>query len=147
MLSVRRARAPVRGLVMTDDELERELRKATRGLAFMSESDYPVEVIRWPASTEVTPEFLRGLGGEGASEPVVTARAEEFFRAAASEAGWKGGAEIATARRYQKLLGLMEEGLSGVTVYRVGGVNASVYVVGRHASGCWLGVTTRIVET
>jgi hypothetical protein len=44
-----------------DDRLEQELREATRGLTFMSESDYPVEVVRWDASAEVTPEYLRRL--------------------------------------------------------------------------------------
>ncbi|MDT7543530.1 MAG: hypothetical protein QOE33_3434 [Acidobacteriota bacterium] len=129
-----------------DDGLEQELREATQGLTFMSESDYPVEVVRWDKSTEPTPEFLRRLAGEDAQAPVETTTVEEFFRVAASETEWKGAAEIETARRYQKLVKLLE-GLSDLTVYRVGTINIPVYVVGRSASGDWLGVATRVVET
>ena len=130
-----------------DDKLERELREATAGLTFMSESDYPVEVVRWDASIEVTPEYLRGLSGADPSAPVETTTVGEFFRNAASEPEWKVAAEIASARRYQKLVGLLADGLKGVQVFRVGAVNIPVYAVGRGPSGDWLGVSTRVVET
>jgi hypothetical protein len=129
------------------DRLEQELKEATRGLTLMSESDYPVEVVRWDKSTEVTPAFLRGLAGEDQKAQVETATVEAFFRVAMSEPEWKGKAEIETARRYQKLVKLLEEGLSDLTVYRVGSINIQVYIIGRSASGCRLGVATRVVET
>ena len=130
-----------------DERLEHELNDAARGLLFMSESDYPLEVVRWRNVSEVTPEYLRALAGEDSSAPVEAESAEEFFRAAASEPEWKGAAEISTARRYQKLLRLLDERLEGVKAYRVGTVNAAVYVVGRSPGGDWLGVSTRVVET
>jgi hypothetical protein len=130
-----------------DDRLEQELREATRGLTFMSESDYPVEVVRWDAPTELTPEFLRGLTGEDSRTPVETTTIEEFFRIAISEPEWKGESEIATARRYQSLIKLLGERLSDVVVFRVGMINIHVYVAGHGASGGWLGVSTRVVET
>jgi hypothetical protein len=130
-----------------DDQLTDELREATRGLTFMSESDYPLEVVRWEHLAGVTPEHLRGLTGEDPSAPVETVSPAEFFRDATSEASWKGEAELATARRFQALVRLLEEGLEGLTVYRVGRINLPVYVVGRGPSGSWLGVATRVVET
>jgi hypothetical protein len=130
-----------------DEQLERELGDAARGLLFMSESDYPVEVVRWQNVSDVTPGYLRALAGEGASAPVEAVSAEQFFRAAASEPGWKGAAEISTARRYQKLLRLLGERLEDVRAYRVGAVNVAIYVVGRSPGGDWLGVSTRVVET
>jgi hypothetical protein len=133
--------------MMDDEKLEQELREATRGLTFMSESDYPVEVVRWSGIDDVTPEFLRGLNGQEASAPVETTGVGEFFRNAASEAEWKSEAERETARRYQKLIGLLKDNLKGLTVYRVGSINIGVYVVGRGTSGDWLGVSTRVVET
>jgi hypothetical protein len=130
-----------------DDRLEQELREATRGLTFMSESDYPVEVVRWDTSTEVMPEFLRGLTGADSRTPVETTTIEEFFRVAISEPEWKGESEIANARRYQSLIKLLGERLSDVVVFRVGTINIHVYVVGHGASGGWLGVSTHVVET
>ncbi|MDT5158717.1 MAG: hypothetical protein QOH51_3074 [Acidobacteriota bacterium] len=130
----------------TDDQLIEELREATRGLTFMSESDYPFEVFKW-GRAEPSNAFLRGLTKQDASVPVSTQTPAEFFRAAAAEPDWKGSEELALARRFQKLLRLLEENLSDLKVFRVGRVNLPVYVAGRAASGLWLGVSTRVVET
>lgn len=133
---------------MNDDErLGQELDEAARGLMFMSESDFPLEVVCWHNVSDVTPEYLRALAGEDSPVPVEEISAEEFFRPAASESEWKGAAEIDTARRYQKLLRLLNERLKDVKAYRVGTVNAAIYVVGRSPRGEWRGVSTRVVET
>ncbi|MDT5293517.1 MAG: hypothetical protein QOJ76_397 [Acidobacteriota bacterium] len=129
----------------TDDQLIDELKEATRGLTFMSESDFPFEVFKWDA--EPTPDFLRRLTADDASAPVETRTAAEFFRAAASEPEWKAGDELAVARRYQALLRLLEENLTDLKVFRVGTINMPVYVAGRRPSGAWLGLSTRVVET
>jgi hypothetical protein len=131
---------------MTDEQLIEALREATRGLNFMSESDYPFEVFDWGAA-EPTHEFLRGLTGEDAGAQVGTKTAADFFRVAASEADWKDADQIKEARRFQSLLRLLERNLTDLKVYRVGDINIPVYVAGRSASGNWLGVSTRVVET
>ncbi|HEX8150745.1 MAG TPA: nuclease A inhibitor family protein [Pyrinomonadaceae bacterium] len=131
---------------MTDEQLIEELRAATRGLTYMSESDYPFEVFNWGAAGP-THEFLRGLAGEASDVPVETKTAADFFRVAASEAEWKNAEQIKEARRFQSLLRLLEQNLNDLKVYRVGAVNIPVYVAGRSASGNWLGVSTRVVET
>jgi hypothetical protein len=63
------------------------------------------------------------------------------------EPDWKGGEELAAARRFQAPVRLLEANLSDLKVFRVGEVNMPVYVAGRSASGSWLGVPTRVVET
>lgn len=131
----------------TDEQLLDELRGATDGLTFMSESDYPVEPFHWEGLEEVTPEFLRGLTGHDLSAPVEELSPADFFRAAVSEPEWKGEAELATARRFQTLVRLLEENLEGLRVYRVGAINMPVYAVGRSPAGSWMGVKTRVVET
>ena len=130
----------------TDEQLIEELREATRGLTIMSESDYPFEVFKWDAA-EPSHEFLRGLTGETADAPVETTTAADFFRVAASEAEWKNAEQLAVARRFQTLLRLLEQNLKDLKVFRVGSINIPVYVAGRSASGNWLGVSTRVVET
>jgi hypothetical protein len=131
---------------MTDEQIIEELREATRGLTFMSESDYPFEVFQWGAA-EPTQEFLRGLTGETSDVPVETTTAALFFRVAASEAEWKNAEQLKEARRFQALLRLLEQNLKDLKVFRVGVINIPVYVAGRGASGNWLGVSTRVVET
>ena len=130
----------------SDEQLLEELREATRGLLFMSESDYPLEVFKW-TTAEPTREFLRKLAGRDSPPEVETQGPREFFRAAASEPDWKGEAELATARKFQTLLRMLETALSDLRVYRVGSIDINVYVAGRAPSGNWLGVSTRVVET
>jgi len=117
------------------------------GLLFMSESDYPFDVVRLEQRGEITPEKLREMSGEKVDAPVETRTLEEFFRAAMSEAEWKGAKEIEEARRYQALVSWLKENLSGTRVYRVGQINIAVYILGRVASGNLLGISTRVVET
>ena len=131
---------------MTDEQLIEELREATRGLTYMSESDYPFEVFNWGA-VEPTHDFLRGLTGEAADTPVETRTAVEFFRVAASEEEWKNAVQLGAAHGFPKLLRLLEQNLTGLKAFRVGTINIPVYVAGRSASGNWLGVSTRVVET
>jgi hypothetical protein len=132
----------------SEERLLDELREAAAGLSMMSESDYPVEVIRWEARAGgVTPELLRAAAGAETSAPITEQSAAEFFRVATAEPAWKSEAELATARRFQRLLGLLEENLEELRAYRVGEINIPVYVVGRAPSGSLIGVSTRVVET
>jgi hypothetical protein len=114
----------------SDDEILAELGKASLGLLYMSESDYPFEIVRWDGDTEVTPAFLRGLIGESQDCPVQEMVCDTFL----------GG-------RYQRLAQLLKTNLSSLKVYKVGRINMPVYIVGRSPEGNWLGLSTRVVQT
>lgn len=131
----------------TDEELLGALQEATAGLFYMSESDYPFEEIRWDGSEQLSPEYLRRAAGADSSAKVEESDLEEFFRVPAGEQEWKGEAQLAEARRYQRLLSLLEENLEDIKVCRVGEINIRVYVVGKSDEGNWMGVSTRAVET
>jgi len=131
----------------TDEELFGALEEATEGLLYMSESDYPVEVIRWYGSEQLSPDYLRKIAGADSSAAVEESTMEELFRVPAGEQEWKGEAQLAEAQRYQRLRKLLEENLTGIKVYRVGEINIGVYALGKSAEGNWLGVSTRAVET
>jgi hypothetical protein len=131
----------------SDEQILNELRQASAGLMFMSESDYPFETVRWEGLAEINAAYLRSLPGQQTDASVQTVSVDDLFRAAASEADWKGAEELATARTYQALVRLLKENLEDVRVYRVGEINIAVYIVGRSATGNWLGLSTRVVET
>jgi hypothetical protein len=131
----------------TDVEVFGALQEATEGLLYMSESDYPFGVIRWDGSEQLSPEYLRRTSGADASAKVEESDLDEFFRVAAGEQEWKDEAQLAEARKYQRLRSLLEEHLMGIKVYRIGEINIDVYVVGRSAEGNWLGISTHAVET
>ncbi len=131
----------------TDEQLVEELKQLTAGLLFMSESDYPFEVVSLKGSPELTDVYLRELAGADASAPVGNQSLDQFFRAAAAEADWKGAEELALAKRYQALVSWLKEHLDNPTVYRVGAVDIRVYILGRSPSGNWIGISTRAIET
>jgi hypothetical protein len=131
----------------SDEEIIEELKRMTDGLLFMSESDYPFEIVYREGRTEMSPEYLRELSGQPADSPVEAQSVDDLFRAAVSEPDWKGPAELAVAKRYQALLRLLKENLGELKVYRVGKINIPVYIIGRSKTGNWLGISTRVVET
>ena len=113
-----------------NEKILNQLSQAAEGLLFMSESDYPFELIQWDSPTEPSADFLRTVAGEADSQ-VQKLEVEQFLNSG----------------RYQKLLSALRQELSDLRAYKVGRINMPVYVVGRSREGSWLGVATRVVET
>jgi hypothetical protein len=107
------------------------LSQAAAGLLFMSESDYPLELIQWDSPTEPTADFVRNVAGKSKDCPVQQLEVEQFLNSG----------------RYQRLLLALQHELSDLRAYKVGRINMPVYVVGRSSEGSWLGLSTRVVET
>jgi hypothetical protein len=131
----------------SDEEILKKLEQAKAGLLFMSEADYPFEIVNWGAMNEIAFDYLRGQAGAAPDAPVQVLSPEKFFATAMSEPQWKREQELAIARRYQALLRLLKENLDDLKVYKVGEINIAVYIVGRATSGNWVGLSTRAVET
>lgn len=130
-----------------DAALSGRLKSLTEGLSYQSESDYAVEPYARAAS-EGAPsaeEFTKGREGEEAA--VRQLDFDSFFGNYTDEQDWWGDEERAVAAKFQALVKFLKENLSDVKVYRVGGVEADVYVVGKTSSGDYAGVKTKVVET
>jgi len=131
-----------------DEHLLDELEQATEGLLMMSESDYPFQTVSLRAKTvDELDKELRELASATGDAPVETVSVDAFFRAACAEPDWKVDAELALAKRYQRLVRLLKENLTELSVYRIGHVNMAVFIIGRSKTGHWLGIQTRVVET
>src|ERR1044071_812604 len=113
---------------MTDDQILEELQAATEGLLYMSESDYPFDLVRWDRSVELTNEYLCEVAGKPPASPVLELSVERFLR----------GEVVNVATVVKKYL-------SDARVYKVGSINMPVYIVGRSPEGNWLGLSTRVV--
>jgi hypothetical protein len=132
----------------SDEEILAELARAAEGLWYMSESDYPLEPVRLEGPEEPSHERLRELAGKDPDAPVETRSLEEFFadRAAARQPPANSSAP-ASPGSFHAVLQTLRGNLSDIRIYRVGEINIPVYVLGRAASGNWLGLSTRVVET
>jgi DNA-binding NtrC family response regulator len=131
----------------SDEEIIEELKRATDGLLFMSEADYPFEIVQGEGNIENSSQYFRELAGQAADAPVNVKSVDEFFRNAVSEPSWKGEQELALAKRFQAVARLLKENLNDLKVYKVGEINIAVYIVGRTPSGKLAGISTRVVET
>ncbi len=131
----------------SDEQILLELEQAAEGLLFMSESDYPFAVVRLEGPDEISSASLRQQAGEPEDAAVEIRSLEDFFRNAVSEEDWRGAQARADAKKYQLLVRMLKENLDDVKVYRIGETNIPVYIIGKSASGNWLGLSTRVVET
>lgn len=132
----------------SDEQTLAELGRAAEGLFYMSESDYPFELIRLEGAGEITPERLRALARAADDARVEIRSLEEFFGGvAAAELRREGGELVARPASFQHLVRTLTEHLTDTKVYKVGEINIPVLILGRSGSGNWLGLSTRVVET
>jgi hypothetical protein len=117
---------------MSQDELQ-EIRKASAGLEFPSESDAPFDVIRWPAKDAITAHF----GGRRKVEEVAI---DAFFAELL---------ESDDGERYRQLRRTLESQLKQLKIYRVGvgETKVDIYLLGRLRTGDWAGLHTTSIET
>jgi Nuclease A inhibitor-like protein len=114
------------------------IQKASAGLEYPSESDTPFDLVRWDAEQgDPTPDSVSKFAGR-AKEKAKQVPVDEFFAALA---------ETDDAAEFQKLEAVLTKNLSDLRVYRVGTPKVDIYILGKAASGAWLGLHTSSVET
>jgi Nuclease A inhibitor-like protein len=126
-------------------KLLEQLQAAIEGLQWMSESDFPFEVVHWSQTADLTPELLLKLTDHTPETPVQTEAIASFFEVATQSQDWHGPEEAAAVERYRHLLQVLSQ-LRSSQVYRLGEVNVEIYILGT-AADRWLGVKTQAVET
>lgn len=131
----------------SDEQIMQELERATDGLMWMSESDYPFEVVLFEDAVETTPALLRHLAAQPLCAPVAVESLDDFFRPAVTNYPGQDEAARQAAEKYRRLVQSIKTNLQDSAVYRVGEINIQVYIVGKAPSGRLLGISTRVVET
>ena len=129
------------------DSIATQLKQASNGLLFLSESDAPFEVIYWPEPGELTPAKLLQLTNHPPDAPLEMLAVDEFFARAIQEEDWHDQEERETVKRFQNLVSVLKQNLSQLQVYRAGNTNIDACIVGVTPSGDWVGLSTKLVET
>ena len=129
------------------DSIADQLKQASKGLLFLSESDAPFEVIHWPAQGELTPPKFLQLTGHPPDAPVELRTVDDFFAIATAEEDWHDQDERETVQRFHNLVSILKQNLSQLQVYRVGSIDIDAYIVGVTDGGEWAGLSTKLVET
>jgi hypothetical protein len=140
------AKLPGSNPVASLEEICDRFRHATADLLWMSESDYPFEVVTWERDVEMTPPALFAEV-TGADVSIETISLADFFAPALAVEDWYAAEELAQVDRYQELLHEIESNLTQVQVFRVGEIEITVYIIGKTPAGDLVGLKTQVVET
>ncbi|WP_276499468.1 nuclease A inhibitor family protein [Pontibacter litorisediminis] len=128
----------------TDTVLE-DLRHLSEGLLYQSETDAPLEVVRF-SNTAPTVEEVTAWAEKPEESKVEMIKLETFFRPMISAAS-ETTQERESVSRFQALQTYLEQHLKEVRVYRIGRRRITALVIGRASNGEWAGVKTELVET
>ncbi len=113
------------------------LQAASEGLLWMSESDYPFDVVHW--QNEDAAPF--------AGKQLPSIELDYFFRNVAEIKDWHNEAQKALVPRYKVLIQTFREHLQNTRVYRIGDTQVDAYLVGTLSDGSVGGLHTTLIET
>lgn len=122
-------------------EFTAQIAPVIQDLLYMSESDYPFEVVSYPdaGTGEITPAHMLQLLGLPADTAVEQRTLDQFFTQYLM-AGDDGA-------KYLQMRNVLATNLTDLTVIRVGTVKIDIYLVGRTECGEIAGLTTIAIET
>jgi hypothetical protein len=127
---------------MSTAEIIDRLKQTTADLLWISESDYPFQIVVWSDK-----EINLMLFPDRANEKIEMISLDDFFAPALEVEDWYGLEELATVDRYKLLLETINANLTDLKVFRIGSIEIDLYIVGKTPSGDIIGLQTTIVET
>lgn len=122
------------------------LTEASENLYWISEADYPFEVIVWNEDNLSEQNLLEKFGYP-ADFPIKTIDIDEFFKSAVQEQDWQDEIEKAEVKQYKILVETLTENLTDLRVYKLGETEFDIYILGRTPSGEIAGLSTKAVQT
>ncbi|MFD3000414.1 nuclease A inhibitor family protein [Pontibacter toksunensis] len=134
---------------MTNEAILQKLQELTQGLYYISESDYPMEVVHFDdvEADNLSDEAISQLAGQPTDAKVETVDLAYFLRNMTRTEPEADEAEGQNAERFQALQALMEQQLSGVKVYRIGRREITALALGALPEGGYGGFKTILIET
>ena len=120
---------------------------ASAGLLYLSEGDYPFEVIALDANPVSLEAQLRELAGKQKDASVEVVTLEWFFRNMVKLAANASLEQNGRAERFIRLQQVLQEELSEIAVYLIGEVEIAAFVIGRLSNGTFSGLRTKVIQT
>ncbi|BAB77343.1 nuclease A inhibitor family protein (plasmid) [Anabaena sp. FACHB-709] len=134
-------------MTKTNSEILEQLKRASDGLLFMSESEYPCAAFLWSDIAPATPEKVLQQTNHPIDTPVEIVGVDDFFGVATTPEDWHNEEEFETVKRFQTLVQTLKENLSNLQVYRLGDLAIDVYIIGETPTRNLAGLSTKVVET
>lgn len=124
-----------------------KLKEASEGLLYLSEADYPFEIVQLEEPVGDLRGALLSLTGKEPGTPIERVDLNHFLRNQVRVYPESTPGQQARAQRFQRLQQVLQQELSGVEVYRIGEIDIDAFIVGRDKNGKWAGLRTRLIET
>ncbi|MEM8676879.1 MAG: nuclease A inhibitor family protein [Cyanobacteria bacterium P01_G01_bin.67] len=135
----------------SNSELERELIEqlelATKDLFWLSEAEYPVQVIYWQNANDFNLNMLLQRYNYPPGTKIVIQELASFFATATTAQEWHNQTEQTEVKKYRDLLALLRKNLLNIKVYLLGEIEIDACIVGRTKHNEIAGVTTKIIST
>ncbi len=128
-------------------ELKKQIKKASEGLIFISETDAEILPFFGGQAQAVTKVEILSQTKSAADAPVEERDFKEFFARLTEIQDWFGDEEKAIAQKFADLKDVLERNLRNLEVFKIGKIQLDVYVVGLDAENNLLGIKTKAVET
>jgi hypothetical protein len=135
-----------RACQLNDRELIQRLQEASKGLLWLSESEYPWETIVIENVDNIQAKLL-AITDNPPETNIEIQELDRFFSRVTEEKDWYDEEEMAQCRGYQNLVVLLKTHLKDIKVYRIGAIEVKCYVLGETLSGALAGLFTISVET
>jgi hypothetical protein len=123
------------------------LRKATKGLLYMSEKDAPFKVLALKDGASPSATNVAELLNAPAESPVEEVDFTRFFAELTKVQKWHAEDDKAVVKRYQDLLAVLRETLTNLKVFKIGRVRVKIAILGKTSMGSWAGLETDALET
>ena len=130
-----------------DKKLLAELSQACDALMWLSESDYPWQVVSWRNEDKIDCQTLLQHYEYHPETKVSTKTLDSFFQNATTEQEWHDETEKAEVKRYQNLYSWLKNNLRDIQVFLVGEIEIDVYLLGRANQDKVVGLSTKMIQT
>lgn len=131
----------------SDRKLIEQLELATRDLSWLSEAEYPFEVIYWQDISEINANTLLQRYNYPPETKIVIQTLPLFFARVTEMQDWHNQTEQTEVKQYQALVALIVENLRSPQVYLLGEIEIDAYILGKTTDNAIAGIATKIVAT
>jgi hypothetical protein len=126
------------------DQPIQQIKKASEGLLFISETDHPFEIVELKDGNNIEGMLLQLTGK---APPIETQTLDHFFRNHVKSYETDTEEQKQNIQRFIQLKNVLNEHLSNIKVYRIGEVQVDAFIIGQLKNGKYAGLRTKLVET
>jgi|GEM_PF-1633023 len=132
---------------ISDRELITHLELASKDLLWLSEAEYPLQIIYWHSADDFNENTLLQRHDYSADTKIGIQEFHSFFDPVTKSEPWQNETEQLEVRKFQTIVDLLAQNLTDIRVYLLGEVEIDVYVLGKTQDKAIAGLTTKIVRT